>query len=235
MAVAAAELLEQDRLGGSRGSNTKACMYVAKALLTSGCERLKRRFLRSQNTACPRDASSELLMMLGLSETIRRQVSRYRKQHTNWRRDFDFQLQSFRGTYLRDPEWYDEMEPRYVQWLQDFEKRQEFEWFEAGKIVGMARFYHEQHKFGQASTIYRKAFSIARKAFMTEGLREVVLRWLRNSVKACLRKAPILPDPVFHGPRATPPISNSFDHKKQIVLPPSVKSFQLQYRLYSTI
>ena len=70
------------------------------------------------------------------------------------------------------------------------------------KIVGMARLYQEQHKFDQAVTVYRKAILIARKALMNEEFRQVVVCWLRASVKACLRKARALPDPGYRGPRA---------------------------------
>jgi hypothetical protein len=204
MAVAAGELIEEERLGGCRGSNTKACLLVAEALLNSGCKRLKRRFLqadrRAQGDGCTRRKPVE--QQLDLADTIRRQVNRYRRRHSDWRRDFDFQLAVFRGSHFRDPEWRREAEVGYVQWLREFEKRQEFEWFEAMKIVGMARFYQEQHKFEQGVAIYRKAIRIARKARMAEGLRQVVLLWLRSSVKACLRKTRTLPSPVYRGPRS---------------------------------
>ena len=81
MAVAAGELIEQERLGGCWGSNTKACLRVADALLNSKCERLKRRFLRSDKRAegdgcSPRKPFEQ---QLGLANTIRRQVRRYRR------------------------------------------------------------------------------------------------------------------------------------------------------------
>lgn len=207
MAVAAGEMVEQERLGGSRGSNTKACRDVAEALLASGCERLKRRFLRSgQHTQSqdivdtPRKTSEP--PFLRLSDTIRRQVNRYRSRHPDWRREFDFQLAQFRSQF-RDPEWYREAEADYRQWLSDFESRQKSEWFEAMKIVSMARLYHGQCKFDQAARVYHKAILIARNALMDEELRQVMLLWLHASVKACLRKAPSLPDPVYSGPRTS--------------------------------
>ena len=204
MAVAAAELIEQDRLGRPWGSNTKACLHVAEVLLHSGCERLKRRFLKSdpktqtQEEDCIPYTPSERL-----ADTIRRQARRYRTQHSDWRRDFDLQLGLFRSSQLRDREWYREVERGCVQWLSDFDKRPEFEWSEAMKIVGMARLYQEQQKFDQAVTVYRKAILVARKALMNEAFRQVVLHWLRTSVKACLRKTGALPDPVYLGPRTS--------------------------------
>jgi hypothetical protein len=208
MAVAAAELIEQERLGGYWGSNTKACLHVAETLLNSGCERLKSRFLKSdrhtqtQDKACTPRTPAEP-PFLRLSDTIRRQVRRYRTQHSDWRRDFDFQVALFRSSQFRDPEWYRETEESCVQWLCDFEKRQEFEWSEAMKIVGMARLYQEQHKFDQAAAVYRKAILIARKALMHEVFRQVVLVWLRSSVKACRRKTRTVPDPGYRGPRVS--------------------------------
>jgi tetratricopeptide (TPR) repeat protein len=204
LAVAAAEIIEQERLGGSWGSNTKACLLVAETLLHSGCERLKRRFLNSDQCTqdgdvCPPRKSSES-PFLRLAGTIRRQVQRYRTRHSDWRRDFDFQIAMFRASRFRDAEWYREAEEGYEQWLSDFEKRQEFVWFEAMKIIGLARLYHEQHKIEQAVAVYRKAIRIARKAIMPEEFRQFVLAWLRTLVKACLRKARSLPRPVYLGP-----------------------------------
>lgn len=206
MAVAAAELIEQERLGRSWGSNTNACLGVAEALLNSGCERLKRRFLKSDRRRQTQDktcAASTEPPLFRLAETIRRQVRRYRKQHTDWRREFDDQVGLFRSSKLRDPEWYQEVERGCVEWLSAFEKRREFEWCEAMKIVGMARLYQEQHKFDQGVKIYRKAILIARKALMNEEFRQVVIGWLRASVKACLRKTHAVPDPGYRGPRAS--------------------------------
>ena len=54
LAVASAELIEKERLRRSWGSNTKACLLVAEALLNSGCDRLKRRFLKSRCTSTTR-------------------------------------------------------------------------------------------------------------------------------------------------------------------------------------
>jgi hypothetical protein len=202
MAVAAAEIIEQECLGGSRGSNTKACQRVADALLNSWCERLKRRFLRSDQPAqtqdnlctfCGRSESA----LIRLADTVRRQVNRYRRRHSDWRRDFEFQVALFRSKQFRDPEWCREAEEEGVQWLGDFEKRLEFEWFGAMKIVGIALLYQEQYKFGQAVAIYRKAILIARKAVMDEEFRKVVLLWLRVSVKACLRGTCSVADPGY--------------------------------------
>ena len=210
LAVAAAELLEQERLGRSWGSNTKASLHVAEALLNSKCERLKSRYLRSdrrtqiQGEVRPPSTPTEP-PFLRLADTIRRQVRRYRTHHIDWRRDFDSQVARFRSCHFRDPEWFCEAEESCVQWLSAIEKRQEFEWFEAMKIVAMARLYHEQRKFDQAVAVYRKAILIARDAFMNEALRQVVLRWLRASVKACLRKTRALPDPGYRGPRTSSP------------------------------
>jgi hypothetical protein len=103
---------------------------------------------------------------------------------------------------LRDPEWYQEVERGCVEWLSAFQKSREFQWCEAMKIVGMARLYQEQHKFEQGVKIYRKAILIARKALMNEEFRQVVICWLRASVKACLRKTHPVPDPGYRGPRA---------------------------------
>lgn len=200
LAVASAELIEQKRLRRSWGSNTKACLLVAEALLNSGCERLKNRFLRSDRSRQTQDKPEP--PSVRLAETIRRQVRRYRTQHPDWRRDFDYQVALFRSSKFRDPEWFHEVEQDGTQWLSDFEKRREFQWCEAMKIVGMARLYHEQSKFDQAVTIYRKAIVIARKALMNKAFRLVVLCWLRSSVKACLRKTRAVPDPAYTGPRA---------------------------------
>ncbi len=205
LAVAAAEMIEQKRLGGSRGSNTKACLRVAGSLLNSSCERLKNRFLRSDQRPQTQDNVSALCKssespFLRLSDTIRRQVNRYRRRHFDWRRDFDFQVAQFRSQF-RDLEWYREAEAADAQWLGDFEKRPNFEWFEAMKIVAIARLYQNQHRFDRAITIYRKAILFARKAHMDEGFRGVVLLWLRSSVKACLRETRSLPDPAYSGPR----------------------------------
>lgn len=208
MAVAAAEMIEQERLGGAQGSNTKACLHVAQALLKSGCERLKRRFLRSDqdteaedNVGTPRKSSEP--PFLRLSDTIRRQVNRYRRRHSDWRGNFEFQVALFRSNQFRDSEWYREADEDYLQWSGDFEKRQEFEWFEAMKIVAMARLYQDQHKFDRAITIYRRAILIARKALMNEEFRRVLLLWLRTSVKACLRETRSLADPVYFGRRTS--------------------------------
>jgi hypothetical protein len=201
LAVASAELTEKERLRRSWGSNTKACLLVAEALLNSGCNRLKRRFLKADRSRQTQDHSESPAVRL--AETIRRQVRRYRRLRPDWRRDFDYQVARFRSSKFRDPEWYQEVEQRCVQWLSDFERRREFQWCEAMKILGMARLYHEQSKFDQAATIYRKAIVITRKALMNEAFRQVVLCWLRSSVKACLRKASAVPDPGFRGPRAS--------------------------------
>ena len=201
LAVASAELIEQERLGRSWGSNTKACLLVAEALLNSGCERLKSRFLKSDQSRQTQDKPEP--PSVRLAEIIRRQVRRYRTQHPDWRVDFDFQVAMFRSSKFRDPEWFHEVEQGCAKWLSDFEKRPEFQWCEAMKIVGMARLYQEQYKFDQAITIYRKAIVIARKALMNEAFRQVVLCWLRSSVKACLRNTRAVPDPVYIGPRAS--------------------------------
>lgn len=180
-------------------------MGVAEAVLDSECERLKNRFLRfdqhpqSQSLAdyaLPSDSP-----LVRLAATIRRQVSRYRSRNPDWRRDFDSQLERFRSSHFRDPEWFREVEAWHVRWLSDLEKRLEFEWVEAMRIVSMARLYQEQRKFQQAAAIYRRAILIARRAQMNERLRSVVLAWLRVSVKASLRETRPLPDPVYSGPR----------------------------------
>lgn len=208
MAVAAAERIEKARLGGTWGSNTKVCLLVAETLLNSGCERLKRRFLRSsqrtrtQSQACTLHTLSEP-PFVEMADTIRRQVSRYRRRHADWRRDFDFRVSLFQSSRFRDLEWFRQTEEGYVRWLCDFEKRQEFEWFEAMKLVAMAHFYQEQHKFDQAAAVYRMAILSARKALMDEGLRRVVLHWLRASVKACVQETRSLPDPAYSD-RRTP-------------------------------
>jgi hypothetical protein len=116
--------------------------------------------------------------------------------------DFEYQVALFRSSKFRDPEWYHEVEQGCAQWLSNFEKRRDFQWCEAMKIVSMARLYQEQYKFDQAITIYRKAIVFARKALMNEAFRQVVLCWLRSSVKACIRKTRAVPDPVYSGPRA---------------------------------
>lgn len=185
--------------GRSWGSTTKACLLVAEALLNSGCERLRSRFLKSDRSRQTQDEPEA--PSVRLAETIRRQVHRYRTQHPEWRRDFDFQVARFRSSRFRDLEWSGEAKIHCAQWLSDFEKRREFQWCEAMKIVGIARLYQEQHKFDRAVTIYRKAIVIARKALMNEAFRQVVLCWLRSSVKACLRRTRAVPDPVYSGPR----------------------------------
>jgi hypothetical protein len=205
LAVAAAEMIEQERLGGSRGSNAKACLRVAESLLNSSCERFKSRFLRSDQHTQTQGSVSALREsseppFLRLSDTIRRQVNRYRRRHLDWRRDFDFQVAQFRSQF-RDREWYREAEAADAQWLGDFEKRQNFEWFEAMKIVAMARLYQDQDQFDRAITIYQKAILFARKAHMDEEFRRVVLLWLGSSVRACLRGTHSLPDPGYSGPR----------------------------------
>ena len=200
LAVASAELIEQERLGRSWGSNTSACVHVAEVLLDSGCERLKRRFLKSDRSKQTQGQAEP--PSVRLAETIRRHVRRYRTQHPDWRADFDSQVAMFRSSKFRDPEWFHEVEQGCAQWLSDFEKRWEFQWCEAMRIVGMARLYQEQSKFDQAATIYRKAIVIARKALMNEAFRQVVLCWLRSSVKACLRNTRAVPDPAYSGPRA---------------------------------
>lgn len=200
LAVASAELIEQKRLRRSWGSNTKACLLVAEALLNSGCERLRSRFLKSDRSRQTQDKPEP--PSVRLAETIRRQVRRYRTQQPDWRRDFDYQVALFRSSKFRDLEWSSEAKIHCAQWLSDFEKRREFQWCEAMKIVGMARLYQEQHRFDRAITVYRKAIVIARKALMNETFRQVVLCWLRSSVKACLRKTRAVPDPAYSGPRA---------------------------------
>ncbi len=189
---------------------TNACLQVAESLLNSGCKRLKRRFLKSDRS--PQTPDKTYLAStpseppwFRLAETIRRQVRRYRKQHPDWRRDFDDQVALFRSSKFRDPEWYQAVEQGCVQWLSAFEKRREFEWSEAMKVVGMARLYQEQHKFDQAVTVYRRAILIARKALMNEEFRQVIICWVRASVKACLRKTRAVPDPGYHGPRTSVP------------------------------
>lgn len=202
MAVAAAEIIEQARLDRSWGSNTKACLYVAQALLQSDCERLKRRFLRSDprvdNGASGTAAEPPVLR---LAETIRRQVRRYQARHPRWRRDFNLQVASFRGSLFRDPEWFREVEQRHVRWLAEFETRREFEWNDVMRIVPMARLCQEQHKFEESAALHRKAIVFARKAIMNEKFRRAVLIWLRASVKACIHKAGPVRDPAYVGPR----------------------------------
>jgi hypothetical protein len=200
LAVASAEVIEKERLRRSWGSNTKACLLVAEALMNSGCDRLNRRFLKADRSRPTQDHLESPVVRL--AETIRRQVRRYRTQHPDWRRDFDFQVARFRLSKFRDLEWSSEAKIHCAQWLSDFEKRREFQWCEAMKIAGMARLYQEQHNFDRAITIYRKAIVIARKALMNEAFRKVVLCWLRSSVKACLRKTRAVPDPGYIGPRA---------------------------------
>jgi hypothetical protein len=208
MAFSAAEIIEQARLGRSWGCNTKASVHVAQALLDSECERLKRRFLRSgQRRHTPPIGGTPVTpaepAVLRLAETIRRQVRRYRTQHSNWQHDFEVLVASFRASYWRDPEWFHQVEERHLQWLSNFEKRQEFEWVEAMQIVAMAHLYHGQRKHAQAVTVYRKAILIARKARMKEEFRQVLLAWLRTSVKVSLRKANALADPNYSLPRTT--------------------------------
>ena len=72
-------------------------MQVAEALLNSRCERLKRRFLKSSRRRKTQDETRKASTPLEpplfrLAETIRRQIRRYRNQHPDWRRDFDYQL-----------------------------------------------------------------------------------------------------------------------------------------------
>lgn len=206
MAVAAAESVEQKRLGRSWGSNSKACVEVAEALLDSKCERLKNRFLRSDRHPRSQSMAGDAALpsdspLVRLAQTIRRQVSRYRSRNPDWLRDFGSQLERFRSSHFRDPEWFREVEAWHVRWLSDLEKRLEFEWVEAMRIVSMARLCQERRKFQQAAAIYRGAILITRRAQMNEGLRVVVLAWLRVSVKASLRETRPLPDPVYTGPR----------------------------------
>jgi hypothetical protein len=88
-----------------------------------------------------------------------------------------------------------------MKWLGEFEKRQEFEWNDAMRIVGMARLYQERRMFDQALALHRKAIRAARKALMNEKFRQVVLIWLRSSVKACARSTGPVRDPAYVGPR----------------------------------
>jgi hypothetical protein len=201
MAVAAAEIVEQARLDRSWGSNTKASLYVAQALLQSGCKRLKGRFLRSDPRVDGAPGTAAEPAVLRLAETIRRQVRRYQARHPHWRRDFNLQVASFRGSLFRDPEWFREVEERHVRWLAEFEKRREFDWNDAMRIVPMARLYQELHKFDESAALHRKAIVFARKAIMNEKLRRVVLLWLRASVKACIHNVGPVRDPAYVGPR----------------------------------
>jgi hypothetical protein len=177
---------------------------VAATLLNSGRKRLKARFLKADGAADSEAGISRAVSdspLVRLANTIRRQVLRYRSGHPDWRRDFDLQLERFRASYFRDQDWYRETEEHHAQWFSDFEKRQEFEWVEAMRIVSMARLYQEQRKFRQAAAIYRKAILIARRARMNEALRGVVVARLLASVKASLRTTRSLRDPVYFGPR----------------------------------
>jgi hypothetical protein len=115
-ALAAGEIIEKKRLDRSWGSCTKACLYVAQALLDSECERFKRRFLRADQRSHSdqenggASGTHKEPAVLRLADTIRRQVRRYRAHHPNWRRDFEVQVASFRGSHFRDPEWFHEVE-----------------------------------------------------------------------------------------------------------------------------
>jgi hypothetical protein len=206
LAVGAAEEITQKRLERAWGSNTKACVAVAEALLDSACKRLRDRFLRSHADAetlvtadtSRGDSDSELVR---LAETIRRQVRRYRRRHPDWRRDFDSQLRLFRATHSPDEEWYREAEEHHTRWLSDFEKRREFEWVEAMRIISLARLYQQRGQFKEGAAIYLKGILIARRARMHEDLRAVVLDWLYLALKACLRQIRFLPEPSYSGPR----------------------------------
>jgi hypothetical protein len=90
------------------------------------------------------------------------------------------------------------------------------------KIVGIARLYQEQHKFDQALMTYRKAIVIARKSLMNEAFRQVILCWLRSSVKACLRKTRAVPDPVYLRPAGGRLLS---DLKRRAACPYSARIF----------
>jgi hypothetical protein len=54
------------------------------------------------------------------------------------------QVGSFRGSYLRDLEWFLEVEQSHLKWLAEFEKLREFDWNDAMRIVPMARLYQER-------------------------------------------------------------------------------------------
>jgi hypothetical protein len=201
MALTAAELIEHEELGRARSSNKRARLCVAEALLSSGCERLKKHFLqpgRRRITANQADAADKTTR---LAATVGREASRYRKEHPEWKRLFDFQMRLFRSEphHDKDPERFLERELGYEHWLTEFERRTEFEWVEAAPVIAFARLYHKQHKFDQAITIYQKAIEIAHRARMNEEFRGAVLVWFDRELRACQEKIDPFRDPVDQG------------------------------------
>lgn len=203
VALEAAEIIEANLLPTSWGSHFNASVRIAEAVLNSACKRLSKQFLHG----APRRGEIGKLLPVSadrlnrLADTIRRRVRYYRRKNPAWQAEFDWNLEMFRSGHCRDAQWYRTREICYLQWLSEFEKRDNFEWCEATPVVGFARLYQEQDKFDQAIEIYRKAMSLARRAVMNDEFRPAMLRWLHASVEACQRKADPLPDPVYSGPR----------------------------------
>jgi len=136
------------------------------------------------------------------TEAIRVQASRFIRTHVNFDGLFDMWFGLFRAEYCRDADWYREAEGVYATRVAVFESRQRpVEWWAAMPIVSAAYLFHEQRKFVQALTYYRKAIRAAREATMREDFRSFVLGWMRIGAKLCLREAPMLRMPAYDGPR----------------------------------
>jgi tetratricopeptide (TPR) repeat protein len=194
MAVTAAEALERRRIGES-GYKCAAAVLVAQAILRSPSKRLRLRFLRKPAQTNDSD-------LVRLSDTVRRVVNRYRAAHPQWREEFQIQVNLYRSGYFKDEAWFQEVQEQGEKWILELQQREGFEWFEASKVVSIARMYHQRRKFDDAMRVYQLALQIAGKALMSDELREYVRAWLENAVDACKRREPPPSEPVYAGRRA---------------------------------
>jgi hypothetical protein len=136
------------------------------------------------------------------AETIRVQAITFIKRHTNFDALFRDRLRSFRSTYWRDADWYEETEKPYLARVAAFEKlKGPFEWWSAMIVPVTAHFYHEQRRFAKALVYYRKTIEAARRAIMTEDLRHFVVYWMRIGIKLSQRSASVVRMPAYSEPQ----------------------------------
>jgi len=131
--------------------------------------------------------------------SIRTQASRFIARHRDsFNVLFDERLDSFRGDFSRDAEWYAAAERHELARVEALEKRSDY--WAAMPLGALAQLYHEQGKFPQALIYYRKALQLFRKAIMHKDFRTFAVGWMRVEVKLCLRKARMVPLPAYGGP-----------------------------------
>jgi hypothetical protein len=125
--------------------------------------------------------------VLRLANTIRNEVTQFRRGHQNIDQEFQGWFGGFRADHARNAKWYAEVEPIYkTRWNRADVKLGPRDRWTAMSVANYARLLHEEGKYGEAArnlTMARKRYVIAEP--MLDDERAIILDWIDKALAAC--------------------------------------------------